>query len=265
MIVRHFDWLDETLIADSTMFFIVTGLLPPQRTVGELPQLNPPLHSVAGLSRRACAAHAARTLLAGAVLAAAPTWVQATKLGSDSPSTNYYFPMARYRYAPRILRAWIAVDELSPAALQERDWEGLNIIADRLDDATTAMPLFTNAIEGARSTKRKTKSETQKEMAKATTQYTAACKALLSACKQKDPKLVAAALADAKASLAQYRELANIDTPDGGMVVLDNSAEGRGGAPDAQYVVPVFSGGSAPTQADFRRLRPMERGVTAER
>ena len=33
------------------------------------------------------------------------------KVGSERPGNNYYFPMARYRYCPRILRAWIAVDD----------------------------------------------------------------------------------------------------------------------------------------------------------
>ena len=32
-------------------------------------------------------------------------------------------------------------------------------------------------------------------------------------------------------------------------------AEGRGGVPDAQYVVPVFSGGAAMSKEDFRKLR----------
>ena len=39
------------------------------------------------------------------------------------------------------------------------------------------------------------------------------------------------------------------------MVVPENTAEGRGGVPDAQYVVPVFTGGGAMTSKDFRKLR----------
>eukprot|EP00965_Chrysotila_dentata_P022994 761999-Pleurochrysis_carterae.AAC.4 len=69
------------------------------------------------------------------------------------------FPMAKYRYLPRIFRAWIASSELAPKALEERDWEGLRIVYERLDDATLAMPLYTSAVEGSRSTKRKKKSE----------------------------------------------------------------------------------------------------------
>ena len=62
---------------------------------------------------------------------------------------------------------------------------------------------------------------------------------------QKDSVGGSGALAKAKTALGEYRALAKIDGPDGGMVVPENTAEGRGGAPDAQYVVPVFSGGAA--------------------
>merc|ERR1711988_1193501 len=85
---------------------------------------------------------------------------------SVNPANNYYFPMAKYRYLPRILRAWIAVDQLAPAALEVGDWEGLEEVTRRLDDASTALPLYTNAVEGSRSTKRKKKSEAQKSMIK---------------------------------------------------------------------------------------------------
>jgi hypothetical protein len=47
-----------------------------------------------------------------------------SKVGSERPGNNYYFPMARYRYCPRILRAWIAVDELGLQALKERRQTG---------------------------------------------------------------------------------------------------------------------------------------------
>ena len=172
------------------------------------------------------------------------------KVGSERPGNNYYFPMARYRYAPRILRAWIAVDELGTPALKDGDWEGVQIVTDRLEDATTAMPLFTSSVEGARSTKRKKKSETQKSMAKATERYAKACADLQKAVTRKDETLVLSAFAEAKDALATYRKLAKIDGPDGGMVVPENTAEGRGGVPDAQYVVPVFTGGGAMSRDD---------------
>ena len=77
---------------------------------------------------------------------------------STNPANNYYFPMAKYRYLPRILRAWIALDELAGLALKEKDWDGMRVVFDRADDATTALPLYASAVEGSRSTKRKKKS-----------------------------------------------------------------------------------------------------------
>ena len=46
--------------------------------------------------------------------------------------------MAKYRYLPRILRSWIAVDQLAPTALKSEDWDGLEEVWRRLDDTTTA-------------------------------------------------------------------------------------------------------------------------------
>mgnify|MGYP007078088441 CR=1 FL=1 len=177
------------------------------------------------------------------------------KVGSERPGNNYYFPMARYRYCPRILRAWIALDELGPSALKDGDWEGLQIVQERMDDATTGMPLFTSSVEGARSTKRKTKSEAQKSMAAETVRYTKACGELQAAINRKDEQRVTNAFAIAREALGEYRRLGKIDGPDGGMVIPENTAEGRGGAPDAQYVVPVFTGGGAMNREDFRKLR----------
>ena len=85
--------------------------------------------------------------------------------------SNYYFPMAKYRYLPRIFRAWIAADDLGPNAVKGGDWEGVGIVAERLDDASSAMPLYTNAVEGSRSSKRKKKSPAQKQMIAATATY----------------------------------------------------------------------------------------------
>ena len=64
----------------------------------------------------------------------------AAKVDSVNPANNYYFPMARYRYAPRIFRAWIAVDELALGVTKTvpYDWEGMEIVWYRLDDAMIA-------------------------------------------------------------------------------------------------------------------------------
>ena len=40
-------------------------------------------------------------------------------------------------------------------AIAELDWEGLNVVWERADDSTTCLPLYTSAVEGSRSTKRK--------------------------------------------------------------------------------------------------------------
>ena len=59
------------------------------------------------------------------------------------PANNYYFRW-RSTAKPRIFRAWIAIDELAPAALEVNDWEGMDEIVRRADDAITALPLYTS-------------------------------------------------------------------------------------------------------------------------
>ena len=59
-------------------------------------------------------------------------------------------PMAKYRYLPRIFRAWITVDQLAPAALEVGDWEGMQVAWERADDAITAMPTKANTAVNAR-------------------------------------------------------------------------------------------------------------------
>ena len=153
--------------------------------------------------------------------------------------------MAKYRYLPRIFRAWIAIDELAPAALEVNDWEGMDEIVRRADDAITALPLYTSAVEGSRSTKRKKKSDAQKEMKANYQSYGKDIKALTKAVEGKDKPKILAALADARGHLLRYRQLAQIDTPDGGVITLPlgNAQEaGHAGAP-LGYVVPAFRGG----------------------
>ena len=68
-----------------------------------------------------------------------------------NPANNYYFPMAKYRYLPRILRSWIAVDQLAPTALKSEDWDGLELrvgdnvarILDLFDAAGVKATFFT--------------------------------------------------------------------------------------------------------------------------
>ena len=163
--------------------------------------------------------------------------------------------MAKYRYLPRILKSWIAIDQLAPVALDVGDWEGLQEVVRRVDDATTALPLYTNAVEGSRSTKRKKKSPAQKQMIVDLKDYNKAIEDLQKAVDKKDVAKARKAIAEVRAPLLSYRQLAQIDGEDGGMIVPENTAEGRGGVPDAQYVIPVFSGGAAMNREDFRKLR----------
>ena len=158
---------------------------------------------------------------------------------------DYYFPMAKYRYLPRIQRAFIACDQLGGPALAAGDWEGLVTVYERMDDAITAMPLYTNAVEGSRSSKRKKKSGVQKTMLAAAKAYTAACVKLEKAVAKRDSDGVKAALAAASESLGEYRTLAKIDDADGGVIDPAEFASKSGSkVTGTGYVVPVFRGGA---------------------
>ena len=90
----------------------------------------------------------------------------------------------------------------------------------RADDAVLALPLYTSAVEGSRSGKRKKKTELQKTMIKDLKVYDKAIEQLEAAVKRKDGKKASAALADMRSSLKEYRELAQIDGEDGGVINL---------------------------------------------
>merc|ERR1719331_921120 len=202
-----------------------------------------------------------RALISGGILGAVSTVVSPlaamAKIEDVNPANNYYFPMAKYRYLPRIFRAWVAIDSLAPAALEVGDWEGLQEVWRRADDAVTALPLYTNAVEGSRSTKRKKKSDTRKKMTAALKSYTKDLAELEKVVEKKNKEKTKALLASARASLLEYRQLAQIDTEDGGVITLPlGSAEeaGHAGAP-LGYVVPAFRGGG---QSMDYALRPGE-------
>merc|ERR1712232_1043016 len=174
-------------------------------------------------------------LTSGALAAVALMPAQArAKIESVNPANNYYFPMAKYRYLPRIFRSWVAVDELAPKALETENWAGLQEIWRRLDDASSAMPLYANAVEGSRSGKRKKKTNNQKTMMSDTKAFVKAVDELGKAVDSKNVKKAKAAVADAKKYLLEYRQIAQIDTEDGGVIQIPtgNAAEaGHGGAP----------------------------------
>ena len=153
--------------------------------------------------------------------------------------------MAKYRYLPRIHRAFIACDKLAGPALAKGDWDGLEIVHERMDDAITAMPLYTNAVEGSRSSKKKKKSDTQKAMAMAHKGYAAACDKLKKAVNKRDAAAAQVALASAGETLGAYRTLAKIDDDAGGVIDPDMFASKSGSKiTGTGYVVPVFRGGA---------------------
>jgi hypothetical protein len=152
------------------------------------------------------------------------------------------------------LRAEIACDKLSIDPLEKEDWESLEIVWDRMDDATTAMPLYTNAVEGSRSGKRKKKTDLQKDLTKALKEYTVACKELRIAIDKKDKKLAKLALDKAAINMDTYRTMAKIDKDDGGVLnPSDFSSKSGSKVTGTGYVVPVFRGGATGTgiQEDF--------------
>lgn len=208
---------------------------------------------------KAQAAFDRRALLTGALAAMAAPLSASAKVDSVNPANNYYFPMAKYRYLPRILRAWIAVDQLAPAAIEVGDWEGMEEALRRADDAITALPLYTNAVEGSRSGKRKKKSDTQKQMTADLKVYKKEIQNLEKAVEQKDKVKALSALETAKKSLLSYRVLAKIDSEDGGVVniPMGNAEEaGHAGAP-LGYVIPAFRGGGISMDYALRDGEPM--------
>ncbi len=126
------------------------------------------------------------------------------------------------------------------------------VVWERADDSTPCLPLYTSAVEGSRSTKRKKKSDAQKELAKLYKEYNSGVADLKVAIDRKDIKKTTAALGKAHDSLAEYRVIAMIDAEDGGVVELpagDPQEAGHGGAP-LGYVIPSLRGGGI-KKADY--------------
>jgi hypothetical protein len=191
-------------------------------------------------------------LSAGAAFATAPFIPPAeAKIESTNPANNYYFPMAKYRYLPRIQRAWLLVSEYMPQAMKENDWEALTDMYDSFDKANppAAMLLFSNAVEGSRSGKRKKKTDAQKALIAQTKLVEKAYKDLEKATEKKDMKKYAASVEIIRTALGEYREVAQLaNQPNGGVVALpddeDYDGAGHAGAP-LGYVIPTFRGGNA--------------------
>ena len=114
-----------------------------------------------------------------------------------------------------------------------------------MDDATTAMPLYLNAVEGSRSSKKKKKSDLQKELTKATKDFTAACGQLKIAIDKKDKVNAKKALEKASVSMDIYRVSAKIDGEEGGVLnPATFSSKSGSKLTGTGYVIPVFRGGA---------------------
>ena len=88
------------------------------------------------------------------------------------------------------------------------------VVWERADDSTTCLPRYTSAVEGSRPTKRKKKSDAQKELAKLYKEYNSGVADLKLAIDRKDIKKTTAALGKAHDSVQQYRVIDMIDAED---------------------------------------------------
>ena len=123
------------------------------------------------------------------------------------------------------------------------------------------MPLYANAVEGSRSGKKKTKTDAQKEMKKIDIAYAKDMKQMEKAVQSKNKDQLTTLLASSRAGLLRYREIAKIDTEDGGVIQmpLGNADEaGHAGAP-LGYVVPAFRGGGISMDYNLRTGEEMMR------
>jgi hypothetical protein len=130
---------------------------------------------------------------------------------STNPANNYYFPMAKYRYLPRISRAYNslvnATDELARAG---QDWPALSREFDNADDATTALALYANSVEGSRSSKGKKKTPRQKKLYACADRYKTGVEKMGKAVKKQSAADAGSAVLAARQALEEYQEIADI-------------------------------------------------------
>lgn len=159
------------------------------------------------VSRRDAAQLAALVLGTGPVLLAT-----GRADASSNPANSYYFPMAKYRYLPRINRAYTS---LADAAAIEKfaagDWSALSVIYANADDATTALALYANSVEGSRSSKGKRKSQRQKQLYVFTDDYKTGVEKLGKAVRARSAADVVRAVSISLAALQSYKDLADIN------------------------------------------------------
>ncbi|KAJ1627259.1 hypothetical protein T492DRAFT_1026289 [Pavlovales sp. CCMP2436] len=161
--------------------------------------------ALAGSSRRQAGQCAALAL--GALLGPTPE-----ALAGSNPANSYYFPMAKYRYLPRINRAYYSLLDTTTQAIASADWQATGAAFLNADDATTALKLYANSVEGSRSSKSKSKSLRQKQLYKYADEYVVAVEKLGKALGKQSSGAACAteAVAEAVAALEKYKVLADI-------------------------------------------------------
>ncbi|KAG8459820.1 hypothetical protein KFE25_014383 [Diacronema lutheri] len=131
---------------------------------------------------------------------------------SSNPANSYYFPMAKYRYLPRINRAFRGLTE---SATQPEgapaDWQALGTVWTYADDATTALTLYANSVEGSRSSKGKRKSARIKQLYVYAQDYTAGVAKLAKAVTAHKAADVPGAVQESLTALQRYKDLADIN------------------------------------------------------
>lgn len=135
---------------------------------------------------------------------------------SSNPGKSYYMPVARYRYLPRIDRAFHALkDDASLQALDAENWGAMATIYDNADDATTALALYANMVEGSRSSKSKKKTDRQKQLYGFQATYKQEMGRLGAAIKSQSKGAASEAMRSALVALTSYQELAEITGENG--------------------------------------------------
>lgn len=186
-------------------------------------------------ARRDAAQHSRRSALGalGALAVAAVSCAPGRADAGANPANNYYFPMAKYRYLPRINRAYLSLADLSSADKEAidrfaaGDWSALSTIYANADDATTALALYANSVEGSRSSKGKRKSPRQKELYAFVDAYKAGVERLGKAVKAKSSADVLGAVSLSLAALQGYKDLADINGPNGAARARGRLAQAR--------------------------------------
>lgn len=120
--------------------------------------------------------------------------------------------MPTSRYLPRINRAYLSLaDAASIEKFAAGDWSALATVYANADDATTALALYANSVEGSRSSKGKKKSARQKQLYVFADKYKAGVEKLDKAVKARSAADASQAVSMSLAALQSYKDLADIN------------------------------------------------------